>query len=124
MFTTETTMILPIVLFMILCVMLFGFFIAQLNLTAISTERAFIMQACEEVVLNGVVAKENVDLHVTDRGIWTRFDISYQRIIGNPFNEIMKKNQFEYNFSYTLKRLNRPALKLILLGGEKIFEIE
>ena len=124
MFTTEITVILPIVLIMILCIMVFGFFIVQLNFTALSTERAFVMQVCEDMVLNGVGAKKSEDLKVINRGVWTRFDINYGRVIGNPFHELMKKDRFEFEFSYTLMRLNRPVLKLILLGGEKIFEIE
>ncbi len=124
MFTTEITVILPIVLIMILCIMVFAFFIAELNLTALSTERAFIMQVCEELVLNGVSAKKSDDLKVINRGVWTRYDINYGRIIGNPFHELMKKNQFEFDLSYTLMRLNRPVLKLILLGGGKVFEIK
>ena len=124
MFTTEITVILPIVLIMILCIMVFGFFIVQLNLTALSTERAFVMQVCEDMVLNGAGAKKSEDLKVINRGVWTRFDINYGRVIGNPFQELMKKDIFEFAFSHTLMRLNSPVLKLILLGGEKIFEIE
>ena len=124
MFTTEITVILPIVLIMILCIMMFGFFIVELNFTALSTERAFVMQVCEDMVLDGVLAKKSKDLKAINRGVWTRFDINYGRIIGNPFHELMKKDRFEFEFSYTMMRLNRPVLKLILQGGEKIFEIE
>lgn len=124
MFTTEITMILPIVLIILLCVMVFAFFIAELNLTALSTERAFIMQVCEEMILNGVSAKKSDDLKVKHRGVWTRYEIEYGRIIGNPFHDVMIKDQFKFNLAYTLMRLNRPTLKLILLGGGKVFEIE
>ncbi len=122
-FTTEITMILPIVLIMILCIIMMAFIIAELNWTILSTERAFIMQTCEEMVLNGRSAIKSDDLKVSNRGVWTLYTIGYRRQIGNPFHEIMKKNHFEFNLSYELMRVNRPVLKLILLGGESVFEI-
>ncbi len=124
MFTTEITMIIPIVLIMIFCIMVMALFMAELNLTVLSTERAFLMQVCDQMVLNGVGAIKSDDFKVSNRGVWTKYTIHYGRRFGNPFQELMKKDHFEIDSSYDLMRLNRPVLKLILHGGEKIFEIE
>lgn len=124
MFTTEITLIIPIVLIMVLCIMLFAFFIAELNLTTLSTERAFVMQVTDQMELNGVSAIKSEDFKVSNRGVWTNYSIRYGRWTGNPFQDLMKKDHFEFELSYNLMRLNRPVLKLILLGGERIFEIE
>lgn len=122
MFTTELTVILPIVVLLLFSLIAIGFYLTELVQTMLFVERAFVDFLVNQGERDTQNDAFNITVEVDDYGAFKYFDVIHVHTIENPFSELMKSNTFEYKNSFEALQYSRLILRHMIKGGELIFE--
>ncbi len=124
MHSLESTIVIPMVLVMVFFALMLVFFIAQLDLFSLKTERDFLAEGFDSVEIDGTPIGFADESPVVSTHYFVVENLRYEPVqrVANPFAIVWNKEQFEMTRSYRQRMPHRIRMGLIAKYGESLFE--
>lgn len=122
MFTTEMSVIIPLIIVLILGALIMFFLATELSLFEMTSSRDFMLRIVPYGEVNAYVVRPNVHLQIHDVGLWQMIVYSPRVTRTNPYASIAGKEQLELKTKYTKLWVNKQAAAFIKSGYERFWE--
>lgn len=119
MFTTEMSVIIPLVVLLIIGALIMFFMATELSIFELQSSRDFMLRIVSYGKINNYEPPQNIYLQITDWKMWQVVQYSNQSVQSNPYVSITGKDSIELKTKYSKLWVNKQIAAFIKSGYER-----
>lgn len=122
MFTTEMTVIIPLIIVLVLAALIMFFMVTELSFFEMSNSRDFLLRTVPEGNINAYVVQMDAQMDTSDWGLWQTIHYNNQATRSNRYSDIWGKAQMDMSVEYRKIWINKQVAAFVKSGYERFSE--
>ncbi len=122
MFTTEMSVIIPLIIVLIIGALIMFFLATELSLFEMTSSRDFMLSIVPQGELNAYVAKPNIHLQIFDFRLWQSIRYNTHATRLNPYASVVGNSQINLSTHYHKMWINKQVAAFVKSGYEGFSE--